>query len=377
MFRRLALQLALGLATLVGVIAAPASAQHATPAAPAPASARIVAVGDLHGDFVAWRQIASAAGLMDAKGAWTGGHTIFVQLGDVPDRGPDTLKIIADLRRLQKQAPRAGGQVVTLIGNHEAMNMTGDLRYVTPGEFQAFADSGSERLRELFYKSNRESIEETYRARGNPNMSPLEVRNTWMAATPLGKIEHQIAWDPKGDIGAWVANNPALVLIGDTIFVHGGLSTAYAKKSIAEINKNVRAALLERDSRPESIINNSKGPLWYRGLAQQPDAPVSPEELTASGEAGSITATPQTSSAVTGKLGEILAAQGATRMVIGHTPQLGGISMRHDNRLIIVDTGISAAYSGKVSWLEIIDGKPLPHDIPRALATATTGATAK
>ena len=35
---------------------------------------RIVAVGDLHGDFVAWRAIANAAGLVDAKGRWSGGR---------------------------------------------------------------------------------------------------------------------------------------------------------------------------------------------------------------------------------------------------------------------------------------------------------------
>ena len=66
-------------------------------AAIAQAPPRIVAIGDLHGDWAAWRAIASAAGLIDAKGRWTGGKTILVQTGDVPDRGPDTLKIIDDL----------------------------------------------------------------------------------------------------------------------------------------------------------------------------------------------------------------------------------------------------------------------------------------
>ena len=109
-----------------------------------PAPARIVAVGDLHGDYDAWEAIARGAGLVDAKGRWTGGKTTLVQLGDVPDRGPDSLKIIHQLMKLQREASRSGGKVIAMVGNHEAMNMTGDLRYVHPGEYRAFTGSQSE-----------------------------------------------------------------------------------------------------------------------------------------------------------------------------------------------------------------------------------------
>jgi hypothetical protein len=50
---------------------------------------RIVAVGDLHGDFQAWQNISQGAGIADRNGHWSGGKTILVQLGDVTDRGPD------------------------------------------------------------------------------------------------------------------------------------------------------------------------------------------------------------------------------------------------------------------------------------------------
>lgn len=66
---------------------------------------RIVAVGDLHGDFSAWRDILRAASLVDNKGRWTGGETILVQIGDAVDRGPNSLEIIQDLMRLQKKRP--------------------------------------------------------------------------------------------------------------------------------------------------------------------------------------------------------------------------------------------------------------------------------
>src|ERR1044072_163009 len=107
----------------------------AAPAGPAPA--RIVAVGDLHGDYDAWEAIAQAAGLVDAKGNGSGGSTVLVQMGDVADRGPDSLKIIRQLMKLQREARSKGGQVIALVGNHEAMNMTRDLRYVHPGEYAA------------------------------------------------------------------------------------------------------------------------------------------------------------------------------------------------------------------------------------------------
>ena len=105
-----------------------------------PATARIVAVGDLHGDYDAWAAIARAAGLVDAKGRWAGGGAVLVQMGDVADRGPDSLKIIRHLMKLQREAAGRGGRVIVLVGNHEAMNMIGDLRYVHPGEYRAFAD---------------------------------------------------------------------------------------------------------------------------------------------------------------------------------------------------------------------------------------------
>ena len=73
--------------------------------------------------------------LVDDNGRWIGGDTVLVQTGDVVDRGPDSLKIIQDLMRLQREAPRAHGQVIALVGNHEAMNLTGDLRYVSAGDY--------------------------------------------------------------------------------------------------------------------------------------------------------------------------------------------------------------------------------------------------
>ena len=81
-------------------------------------SQRIIAVGDLHGDLQAWLTIAKASGIMNAEGHWAGGSATLVQLGDISDRGSDTLAIIRSLQQLQKEAPRARGTVHVLLGNH-------------------------------------------------------------------------------------------------------------------------------------------------------------------------------------------------------------------------------------------------------------------
>src|SRR5215212_8902581 len=135
------------LLTFAGLVACAASGS-------AQRSSRIVAVGDLHGDHAAWLDIARDARLIDLHGRWAGGRTTLVQLGDVTDRGPDSLKIIRSLQQLAKQAPRSGGRVVVVLGNHEAMNLLGDLRYTTPGEFAALADVQSPARRDRAYDKN-------------------------------------------------------------------------------------------------------------------------------------------------------------------------------------------------------------------------------
>lgn len=318
---------------------------------------RIVAVGDLHGDRDAWLAIARAAGVIDSRGKWAGGDTIFVQLGDVADRGPDTRQIVEHLMRLQKEAARRGGKVIALVGNHEAMNMTGDLRYVDPGEFAAFATGSSKQVRERVYSANRPAIDAAYRA-SNPGLSPAVIKALWFKATPLGKIEHQIAWKPTGEIGRWVVSNPAVAKIGDTLFVHGGISAAYTTIPPGEINRRVAEALKAQDQRPEAIINDPRGPLWYRGLISR--EPL--DETTAATSAANPTATTPT---IDQEIDLVLNAYGVKRIVVGHTPSLKGIVSTADGKLWRADSGNSRAYGGVPSYLEISGDRVVAHPVPR------------
>ena len=320
---------------------------------------RIVAIGDLHGDNDAWRAIAQGAGLIDRKGKWTGGRTTLVQLGDIVDREPDSLKIIRDMMRLQREAPRSGGKVIVLVGNHEAMNMTNDLRYVHPGEFAAFANKNSARLRARIYDLNRAAIEAAYRA-SSPRMAPDAIRQLWLASTPLGKVEHQIAWKPDGEIGKWVVGNPAVVKVGDTLFVHGGVSAAYATVPIEQINRRVADALRAQEEAPASIINDPLGPLWYRGLVTRSG---SDETAAASG--------PSTAPALTidQEVDLVLRSYGVKRIVVGHTPSLSGIVSASNGHLWRADSANSRAYGGKPSYLEIIGDRVVAHSVPRLAAS--------
>ena len=330
--------------------------------AQSPAPSRIVAVGDLHGDYDTWIAIARDAGLVDAKNRWSGGKTILVQTGDITDRGPDSLKIIRHLQKLDKEAASAGGRIIVLLGNHEAMNVTGDLRYVDPGEYAAFRDRNSEALRAAAWDANGKSFIANYKAR-YPAMTDKDIRADWFKATPLGMLEHQRAWAPGGELGRWAASLPAVVKLGETLFVHGGLSAPYtAMGGLDAINRRVRAAVAAGDTSPNSILTDPLGPMWYRGLITR--GPAFEQEVAAAAAAAGKPNAPRPP--IETELDMVLAAFGAKRLVVGHTPNLAGIAVSHGGKLVRIDTGNARYYKGQPSWLEIAGDRLTPHAVARS-----------
>lgn len=292
---------------------------------------RIVAIGDLHGDYDGYMKTLRAADLVDARGRWIAGETHLVQTGDIPDRGPDTKKIIEHMAKLARQARRNGGRVHNLIGNHEAMNVYGDLRYVTAGEFEAFANARSERLRDRYFAAVLADME----ARDPERFEelPEDFRERWYETHPPGWLEHRQAWnpnwDPDGDLYQWVAESRVAVQVNDVIFVHGGISGFYCRDTLESMTERAQAALAKSDPDDLGILTDEYGPLWYRGLSGvAPEAPV--ETVKA-----------------------ILLQHDAERIVVGHTPTGGIVWPRYAGRVIQIDTGIGAAYGSHVAWLEI------------------------
>ncbi len=292
---------------------------------------RIVAIGDIHGDERSYRTVLRAAGVIDDRGRWIGGETHLVQIGDIPDRGPDTRAIIAHMAKLARQAEKHGGRVHNLMGNHEAMNVYGDLHYVTDAEFAAFADRGSARLRDRYFAALLKEME-----RRNPEdvaALPADFSQNWYDAHPLGWLEHRAAWNPgwnpEGELYRWVMQTKVAVKLNEIIFLHGGISSRYCRNTLESLTLMAREALSRNDLTDLGILVDKDGPLWYRGLAG-----VAPE------------ATPETVLA-------ILEQHGARHIVIGHTVTGGVILPRYDSQVIQIDVGLSAYYGGNLGYLEI------------------------
>src|SRR5712671_639457 len=120
--------------------------------APAEPPESVVAIADVHNDIDDFVAILLHTGLIDKQNHWTGGKTTFVQVGDLLDRGPKPREVMDLMMALEKEAAKAGGRVVSLLGNHEMMNIMGDLRYVVPVNYASFADGNSEDRRKSAYQ---------------------------------------------------------------------------------------------------------------------------------------------------------------------------------------------------------------------------------
>lgn len=98
-------------------------------------------VSDIHGHFDDLVAALRRADLLDADGAWCGGHAHLTFLGDYFDRGPDGIAVVDLVRRLQDEAATSGGRVDALIGNHEILAL-GMRRF---GDRQVSSDLGGSR----------------------------------------------------------------------------------------------------------------------------------------------------------------------------------------------------------------------------------------
>ena len=290
---------------------------------------RIVAVGDIHGDYDRFKEVLTQAGLINARGNWIGAETHFVQVGDLPDRGPDTDKIIEHMQRLERQAIRDGGRVHALIGNHEAMNVLGDLRYVHPGEYEALKSRQASRLHNNLYDRHIELV-----TAANPEfVADAAYRTQFDALYPLGYVEHRLAWGQQGEFGAWVMEHNAIIKINRTLFLHGGISPEVLGRSITEINEQIRLELQGNLGEEVGLIEAESGPLWYRGLAAGDEAL----------EQAHVEA--------------VLDFYQVDQIVLGHTPGLGTIVPRFDGKVVVIDTGISGYYGGHLASLLIESGQ--------------------
>jgi hypothetical protein len=309
---------------------------------------KIVAIGDLHGDYDNFIEILKGVKIVDDSLRWIGGETHFVQTGDILDRGPDARKIFDLIMALEREAEEAGGMVHMLVGNHEEMNITGiaidNPRYVTVEQFLSFLPDGFKKKKEKNFKKNFEKNNNNFK----DSAYETELKNYWtnvLKKDKTAKFEYIQFFND--NYGKWIIEHNAVIKINDTVFVHGGISKRYSEMSLKDINSQLRWELKEfrlalkrgkaLRSKPK-IVYDQRGPLWYRGLAQEDEEGFAEEVQT------------------------ILDNLGVKHMVIAHTPQRGSRAVseeyvtRFDESIYIIDTGISEVYGGFLSALIIEDG---------------------
>jgi hypothetical protein len=295
------------LATLVLATLASACGAARAPLTWHPEAPRIVAIGDLHGDLAATRAALRLAGAIDDRDRWVGGGLVVVQTGDQLDRGPDERAILHLFERLQREAARAGGAFHILNGNHEVMNALLDLRYVTDEGFRAFAD-----------------------------LAPrAAARDTLLARFPQEQWGRVAAFRPGGRYARMLARRNMITVVGDNVFVHGGVLPAHVESGIERINEEVRAWLRGEAPAPQ-WTRGEDTPIWTRLYSRNVDA------------------------AACDTVAAVLAALDARRMVVGHTVHRGGITSYCDGRIWAVDVGMAAHYGGGVEVLEISGGRVAP-----------------
>jgi hypothetical protein len=376
-------------------------------------SSKVVVVPDIHGAYSELVGLLEATHLVDADLDWTGGDATLVSLGDLIDRGADSRKVLDMLMRLQRSAAEQGGAVHVLLGNHELMNLTGDLRYVTAADYAAFADQEPQPLRESAY-------ERFLAARRASGGAEADARAAFERLYPPGFFARERAFGVEGQYGSWLLTLPALIVVDDTAFVHGGLPEIVANDGAAVLNQKIagdlrryldlRARLAAAgvlpafdprrdlelahaarengapapDGRPrDGAVPEVRAPNVPAPDAPvpeirapdvpAPDAPVPDTEPTklldeflALGAApelgvegplwyrGSVYCNPFLEERV---LAAALARLDATRVIVGHTPTEDRRPRElYDGRLIMLDTGMLTGYfNGRPAAL-VIDG---------------------
>ena len=181
--------------------------------------------------------------------------------------------------RLEGEAKKAGGRVHALLGNHEVMNVLGDLRYVSREEYKAFETPRS-----------RETWETLYRSRANAaRQAAKEAKQPFDEAAFRQKFEADVAARlrraasrrsrTRGATASGCASVAAMVMIDGSAFLHGGLTPEVAALGCEAINATVRREITSDIAKTRleplaSLAAGDNGPFWYRGMAREDETAV-------------------------------------------------------------------------------------------------------
>lgn len=264
---------------------------------------RVVAIGDLHSDINATRQVFRLAGATNENDEWIGGELTIVQLGDLIGRSDDERQVLDFIFAIQAQAETHGGKVYALIGNHEVMGGRVDNQAVGPNPFLAYV-----------------------------GMPGLNLNDPRLQHLPPNERARGAALMPGGPYARRIAEFPTVLKLGTTVYVHGGVVPRWAEYGIDRINAEVSAWLRGETTEPDSSqrVDDSDRVMWARHFTSRVD------ERTCA------------------MLDESLRILGARRMIVAHTRH-AGITAYCGGKLWATDVGMSRAYGGQIQVLELID----------------------
>ena len=320
---------------------------------------RVVAISDIHGAYEAMVATLQNVGILDDELAWAGGASHLVIVGDILDRGPRSRDAMDLLMRLEGEAQAAGGYVHVLIGNHESMNMIGDMRYVSKEEYAACAaDESLEQRRRWF---------DAYLERQPVPRDEAALKRRFDSTFPPGFFALRKALGPDGKYGQWLLQKPIIAVINGTAFVHGGLSPLVADYGLDGVNTALQDELeayvkAVHTLMEAEILLPTDSQYDYISIVQKhlPSPQASPEVLAALKtveklDRASLIATDgplwyRSNVACGGviekhRIEAVLDALGAERVVVGHTPTpVRKVLQRFGGRVIEVDTGMLNFY---------------------------------
>ncbi|MFZ6873114.1 metallophosphoesterase [Undibacterium sp. Di27W] len=245
---------------------------------------KVAAISDIHGQFELMLKLLQANGIINQEWQWTFGKGHLVITGDVLDRGPQVTEALWLLYALEAQASAAGGAVHLLLGNHEAISMAGDVRYLNKK-----------------YASVAQHLNTSY----------------------------QQMFDNSSVLGRWLRSKPVIIQVNDMLFMHGGLHPDYVSlnMSLPQINEKYRQTLglSKAEVKTDDVLSwlyGSVGPLWYRGYFHAPVLPAN-------------------------DLDKVLQQLKLGRIVVGHTT-MDGVYFHYQGKVISIDSGIKGGLKGEM-----------------------------
>jgi hypothetical protein len=239
-------------------------------------------LSDIEGNFGALRKLLQANGVMDADFRWTFGDGHLITTGDFFDRGDQVTEVLWLIYSLEEQAKAAGGYVHFVLGNHEIMNMSNDLRYLNPKYNQ------TAQLMNLHYMS---------------------------------------LYDENTELGRWLRTKNVIERVGKLLFLHAGISQAVNEmdENITRMNQLARPyygdTVYDYKFPQSDILMGDDGPFWYRGyFSKSKPAPVD-------------------------QIDQTLSKFSVKHIIVGHTVVADTISILHQGKLINVDTHHAGGHS--------------------------------